>query len=163
MFEGKYVKKHKAWVRDKQMLDLRTVPADFFYHEREVWWTAIGVNIGVEIDGKNEGFERPVLVVRKINADQFFGIPLSSNKKIGRLRIPIKNTWCAGTLYLNQLRVLSTKRMLRKMGTLDRHSFVDVKMRLVNYLSEEWLDTREYESSRTPTQGRGSRRPKPRI
>ena len=38
-------------------------------HEREVWWSALGVNIGVEIDGKHENFERPVLVVRKFNND----------------------------------------------------------------------------------------------
>ena len=27
---------------------------DKFYHEREVWWCSLGINIGFEQDGKDE-------------------------------------------------------------------------------------------------------------
>ncbi len=35
------------------------------FSEREVWWCALGENIGDEENGKNELFERPVLIIRK--------------------------------------------------------------------------------------------------
>jgi hypothetical protein len=39
-----------------------------FVHEREVWWCALGANVGVEADGKHDNFERPVLVPSKIQS-----------------------------------------------------------------------------------------------
>ena len=33
----------------------------FYVKEREIWWCMLGVNVGREIDGKNDVFERPVL------------------------------------------------------------------------------------------------------
>ena len=33
--------------------------------EGEIWWAAVGENVGVEIDGKNEKYSRPVLVQTK--------------------------------------------------------------------------------------------------
>ncbi len=36
-----------------------------FVNEREICYTSIGENIGFEQNGKNELFERPVLVLKK--------------------------------------------------------------------------------------------------
>jgi len=49
------------------MTDKKILPDDFFFLEGEVWWTALGVNIGHEIDGKNEFCERPVVILKKID------------------------------------------------------------------------------------------------
>ena len=38
-----------------------------YFYEREVWWTAIGHNVGNEEDGKGAKYARPVLVLRKFN------------------------------------------------------------------------------------------------
>ena len=43
----------------------------------EIWWCSVGVNVGLEQDGKGEMFRRPVLVYRKISSDIFIGMPLS--------------------------------------------------------------------------------------
>jgi len=51
------------------------------FKERQIWWCSIGVNVGVEQDGKDEPFHRPVLVVRKFNRRLFWGIPLTSKRK----------------------------------------------------------------------------------
>jgi mRNA interferase MazF len=32
------------------------------FHEREVWWCALGVNIGFEQDGRGGDFERPAII-----------------------------------------------------------------------------------------------------
>jgi hypothetical protein len=47
-----YTKDYDGWTNKKKRLDARVLPMDFFFLEREVWWAAIGVNIGREEDGK---------------------------------------------------------------------------------------------------------------
>ena len=48
---------------------------------REVWWLSIGLNVGVEEDGKNNNFKRPVLVIKVFNRQCFFR---NSNYKCGQ-------------------------------------------------------------------------------
>ena len=43
-----------------------------FYHEREIWWCSLGVNIGFEQDGTGKNFDRPVIVVRGFNKKYIF-------------------------------------------------------------------------------------------
>ncbi|MEK7622212.1 MAG: hypothetical protein AAB415_03465 [Patescibacteria group bacterium] len=42
-----------------------------FYHEREVWWCALGINIGSEQDGTDKNFDRPIVVIRGFNKNIF--------------------------------------------------------------------------------------------
>lgn len=58
------------------------------FNEREIWWCSIGENIGFEGDGKNDMFERPVLILKKYNAEVFFGAPLTTSTKEHPLRYP---------------------------------------------------------------------------
>lgn len=85
----------------------------------EVWWCGMGENIGVEINGKGDGFARPVLILRKMSKFSFIGIPLTSQ--------PHDGSWYAHFRFKNkdeyaifaQMRVFSVKRLYRKMGSLD--------------------------------------------
>ena len=65
-------------ISKKDILDKKV-----YFKDREVWWVSIGINIGFEIDGKNHDFERPVLIIKKINKNQFWGLPLTSKDKEG--------------------------------------------------------------------------------
>ena len=38
-----------------------------YFKEKDIWWASLGANIGHEQDGKNESFERPILVLKKFN------------------------------------------------------------------------------------------------
>lgn len=67
------------WNIQKQEINLREKLV--LFREREIWWCSIGKNIGAEQDGKNEFFERPVLVCKKYNNEQFFGFPLTSKNR----------------------------------------------------------------------------------
>jgi hypothetical protein len=58
-------KNFDAWNEQKKVADTREIARDFFFHEREVWWCALGANVGMEADGKHDQFERPVLIVNK--------------------------------------------------------------------------------------------------
>ena len=57
------------------------------FHEGEIWWCSIGLNIGDEEDGKNNNFERPVLVLKKFSKNMLIGIPLSTKIKEGKYYI----------------------------------------------------------------------------
>lgn len=39
-----------------------------FFHEREIWYCALGVNVGFEQDGKGKDFLRPVIGIKKFKA-----------------------------------------------------------------------------------------------
>ncbi len=134
-----YTKYFDSWNFQKKSVNEREIADDFYYHEREVWWASVGVNIGAEIDGKNENFERPILIIRKINQWQFLGIPLTSKYKSGYFYIPVQlgDAGQESTICLSQIRVFSTKRLNRKIGTIRKEDFLNVKIRLVNYISYE--------------------------
>jgi hypothetical protein len=52
-----------------------------FCHEREVWWCALGINIGYEQDGTGKNFDRPVAVLRVFNTHMFFGVVLTGKRR----------------------------------------------------------------------------------
>lgn len=62
-----HVKDFENWNREKQYIN--AIEKELYFNEREIWWCAFGVNIGVEIDGKNGKHERPGLILRYINKD----------------------------------------------------------------------------------------------
>ena len=60
--EGNY-KHFKEWIKVKETKHFENVPRTI--REGEVWWCAIGENVGIEINGKSETFARPVLILKK--------------------------------------------------------------------------------------------------
>ena len=60
-----------------------------FYHAREIWWCAVGVNVGNELDGTGKEHDRPVLVIRPFNAETFFGLALIGHPRVGRYYFPL--------------------------------------------------------------------------
>jgi mRNA interferase MazF len=86
------------------------------YHEREIWWCSLGKNIGNEQDGKNNNFERPVLVLKKWNKD------FSDEENQGSY------------FMLTQVRVFSSKRLVRKLNVVREFVFVDLKKHLSKIL-----------------------------
>lgn len=85
--------------------------------EGEVWWCAVGENVGVEINGKSEAFSRPVLVMKKLSRFGFLGVPLTSQFHTGN--------WYTEFVFKNkrqfasiaQIRVFSVSRLYKKIGT----------------------------------------------
>jgi mRNA interferase MazF len=132
-----YIKDFDSWnSRKKEVNDSHR---KLFYHEREVWWSSVGVNVGYEIDGKNENFERPVLVLRKVNQNQFIGLPITSQDKKGFFYVEARfsDDEGAGNVNISQLRVFSSNRLLRKMGMVRGDDYLNIKKRVVDYLLQE--------------------------
>jgi mRNA-degrading endonuclease toxin of MazEF toxin-antitoxin module len=118
-----YIKQFNIWNEQKKKLDVSVSKKPLYFKEREVWWISVGVNVGVEIDGKNELFERPVLILRKVSALQFYGLPLTSKDQSGQFYRLVHYGKGSGQVCLSQLRVFSTKRLLRKIDHIPQEEF----------------------------------------
>src|SRR4051812_27319720 len=72
-----------------QESDQRATETDrVYFHEGDIWWVRLGVNVGFEIDGKHRQFARPVIVLRKYNQYSFLALPLST-ARVNRWRVAI--------------------------------------------------------------------------
>ncbi|MDP2598318.1 MAG: type II toxin-antitoxin system PemK/MazF family toxin [Candidatus Liptonbacteria bacterium] len=106
---------------------LRTKKHGAVFKEGELWWCRIGMNVGVEIFGKGRQFARPVLVFKKLNADSFLGVPLTSQRKEGSWYVPVRCEGIEASAILSQVRVLDKQRLMGRIETLSGVSFSMVK------------------------------------
>ncbi len=116
------VKDFDRWNDRKKDLDGRGDRP--FYHAREVWWCSVGVNVGNELDGTGKHHDRPVLILRPFNAETFFGICLVGHARTGRYYFPLgKIDDRDAVANLSQARLFDSKRLIRKIGTIDERTF----------------------------------------
>lgn len=102
-----------------------------FYHPREIWWCAVGVNVGNELDGTGKHYDRPVLIIRPFNAETFFGVALVGHPRTGRYYFPLGKVGDREAVAnLSQARLFDTKRLIRKLGTIDERTFRDLSKAL---------------------------------
>ncbi len=105
---------HNGWNQLKQQLDkTRQLPK---FSERDIWFLSIGANVGSEIDGKHNQYERPVLVLKKFSETLFFGLPMTSKRKRGNWFYTLTINGRLSVVVLDQGRVFSPKRLVRKMS-----------------------------------------------
>jgi mRNA interferase MazF len=125
-------KEYDNWNKLKK--DLSTKKSRIFFHEREVWYCSLGKNLGYEEDGKNELFERPILIIRKFNNDIFLSIPLTSSKKDNDYyhQYELSGKTYAGIL--SQIRLLDRKRLSRKIGMMKKSDFSIIIKKIHNIL-----------------------------
>src|SRR5882762_10483545 len=69
-----------------------------YFHEGDIWWVHLGVNVGYEIDGKSSDFSRPVIILRKYNQYSFLALPLTTNARPNKWRVPIGSVAAATRL-----------------------------------------------------------------
>lgn len=93
----------------------------------DIWWCGFGENVGIEINGKNSRFSRPVVVMKKLSRYGFMGVPLTSQEKTG--------TWYAEFEFLGkkefaavcQARVMSVSRLYTKIGQIPKSDLDTIK------------------------------------
>jgi mRNA interferase MazF len=90
-----------------------------FFKERQIWWCALGENIGTETNGKSEFFSRPVLIYKKLSQNTFVGLSMTSKDKSGSWYVPITQHKKETKVVLSQIRVMDEKRLYKLMGELD--------------------------------------------
>lgn len=125
-------KEYDDWNKLKK--DLSTKKSNIFFHEREVWFCSLGKNIGYEEDGKNELFERPVLIIRKFNNEIFLAIPLTSSKKDNDYYHQYELSGRIYAAIVSQLRLLDSRRLSRKIGMIKESDFGIIIEKIHNIL-----------------------------
>lgn len=116
-----------------QKCDIHNVGTRLYFHERDVWFTAMGANIGFEQDGKGEEFLRPIVILKKFNNETLWGITLTSKKKSGKYYFTFKHDEeRESTANLSQLRLIDSKRLKYQIGSMSEKDFVELKKRIIN-------------------------------
>lgn len=121
------------WHSEKSDLHENKVRA--FFHEREVWFASLGANIGFEQDGKNAKYLRPVVIVKKFNNEVCWGIPTTKKDRNGKYYFNFH--YKEGeytTAILSQLRLIDSKRLSYKIGSIGEDDFSEMKKRLTSFL-----------------------------
>ena len=114
------------WNKKKKVINSQKIA--LFCHERELWWCALGVNIGFEQDGSNVEYRRPVLILKGLSMETCLVVPLTTSTNLHRFRPPLGlvegKEACA---LLSQIRVIDTKRLVKKIGYLDKEIFSKIR------------------------------------
>lgn len=115
-----------GWNTQKKRIDQdRSVK---LYHEGEIWWCALGMNVGSEQNGGDLRWERPVLVIKGFSPGTCLVAPLTASGKINRYRIDIGRPQDKRSFALiSQIRVMDTRRFTEMVGCLDSERFSDVR------------------------------------
>lgn len=130
-------KDYDKWNKEKKLINGKLPNRDLFFHTREIWWCSAGLNIGVEVDGKNDNFERPILIVKKFNAEMIWALPLTRKERLSPYYFKLKNEIIESSLILSQLKTISTKRLLPKVGSISESEYMQIVSKLMDMLKIE--------------------------
>lgn len=126
-----------AWNKEKKTTDKKVINRDLFFYAREIWWCSAGLNIGVEANGKNENFERPMLIIKKFNSDMVWVLPLTTKEKQNKYHHKLEHEVIKSWVILSQIKTISTKRLLRKIGSISDLDFRIVISKIQDLLKIE--------------------------
>lgn len=99
---------------------------------REIFWAKLGQNIGYEQNAKANNFARPVIIIRKLISDLFLAIPTTTTKRsTNNYFHPFKDydkdkNLLEVTALILQVKVFSTKRLMNKIGMINKNDFKEV-------------------------------------
>ena len=120
--------------KKKNIEELKIV--DFYPKGREIWWCSLGVNLGVEADGKEENFRRPVLILKAFNKEMSWILPLTSSNRENPFYHELVWGGQKSWLILSQIRTVSNKRLERKVGFAEPEDFDKVKEKIISLIKE---------------------------
>jgi mRNA interferase MazF len=97
--------------------------SEFLFNQGDIWLCSLGLNLGHEEDGKGDVFLRPIVILKKINDDTFWAIPLTSQKKFGSRYYSFDFGGKQAVAILTQIKLLDRKRLWRKKGMMTGTQF----------------------------------------
>jgi mRNA interferase MazF len=119
-----------GWAKIKQEVQERKRPP--FFGVGQIWWCSLGANVGNEQDGKGPAFVRPVVVLTKFNEQSCLVIPLTGRERSGRYYVPLGDvTGRPSSAILSQVRLIDSKRLLQKIGSISRAQHATLKNLIV--------------------------------
>ena len=114
------------WSEDKKKIHAQH--EEKLYHAREIWWCALGVNIGFEQDGSGINAQRPVLVLKGFSKQVCLIIPLTTSTKTNPYHFALgKVDGREAFAIMSQIRLIDTKRLINKVGVIDKVLFESIR------------------------------------
>lgn len=98
------------------------------YHEREVWWCALGTNVGFEQDGTGKNGERPVLILKGFSKHVCVVLPLTTSVKRNPYHYSLgKIDGREAFAITSQIRLIDTKRLVNKICFIEKALFESIR------------------------------------
>jgi mRNA interferase MazF len=125
------MKEFDKWNKVKKDVD-NHINKKVGFKVRNIFYMNMGENIGFEQNGKGTNFVRPVVIFKVFNREMFFAIPLSSQIKEGKFYYAFEfekrdNSISKNIALLSQMKLYSSKRLLNKIGTINKNDFEKMK------------------------------------
>lgn len=122
-------KDFQQWHKKKSVIN--EIEKRPFFHERDIWFCHLGVNVGFEQDGQGEDFQRPVVIVRKFNNEISWVVPLSKTEKRNKYYFAFPfDAKTASVAILSQIRLLDVRRLSREIGEVSSVHFEELIKKL---------------------------------
>lgn len=125
-------KNFKDWHNKKSKID--QIFDRPFFHEREIWYCHLGLNIGFEQDGGGLDYLRPVIIFKKFNHEIFLGLPLTRTKKQSKFYFQFEFEGRESSAILSQIKLIDAKRLNNKLGLISEKDFQNLKEKLTAVL-----------------------------
>jgi len=122
-----------TWNKIKKKIN--TIETELPFYTGQIWWCSVRLNVGHEIDGKHNTFERPFYIFKKCNADMFIGIPCTSNYKDRAFMYKLRTPRVKFVLNFSQIKTMSSKRLLRRIVNISTFFQEDIKKNFFNYIN----------------------------
>lgn len=97
------------------------------FKEGDVWWAAVGENVGVEIDGKSQKYSRPIIVLKKHSNLFFAATPLTSQLHEGTWYTQLVFQGKKQTAVLVQTKPMDVTRLYERIGRLSRSDYEKIR------------------------------------
>lgn len=129
------MKDFDSWNELKKKIEEEKNTPDRFPKESEVWMSSLGKNIGYEQNGSGDNFSRPILIIKKFNNHMFWVIPLSTKQKEFDFYFNYTdpNDQKVSAI-LAQMKLLSVKRLKRKLYGTPNELFDEMKEKIKSFL-----------------------------
>jgi mRNA interferase MazF len=123
------------WNEIKKKIEASENKPKKYPKEGEVWMSNVGRNVGFEQNGMGDDFSRPILIVKKFNNQMFWAVSLSTKQKDFDFYFNYTdpNDQKVSAI-LAQLKLVSVKRLRRKMYDLETDLLGEIIERLRNFL-----------------------------
>lgn len=121
-----YIKSFDKWNSVKKHLN--DEDSGIFCRAGEIRWVSIGVNVGSEMDGKGESFNRPCLIVDVFSDKLALVFPMTTSLKKAVGYIPF--TLSDGrnvSVCVHQARTISPRRVLKRIQTVSENKLKEIK------------------------------------
>ena len=128
-----YFKDFDTWNKVKKRIqgEQRTVNI----RKGESRWVSFGVNVGSEIDGKGISFARPALILHVIGTSLALIVPISTKVKDIAGYVPFLWKDRENALCIHQMKVVSQKRILDRMGRISMNRLGNFKKVITSFYS----------------------------